>query len=46
VEVVTSVVEKLGGFVIEANVSEKTTHVVTQGPRRTVNLLKDRKSVV
>jgi microcephalin len=40
VEVVTSVVKKLGGFIIEANVSEKTTHVVTQGPRSTVNLLK------
>lgn len=37
---VASVVEKLGGFIIEAHVSEKTTHVVTQGPRRTVNLLK------
>lgn len=33
-------VEKLGGFIIEDNVSEKTTHVVTQGPKRTVNLLK------
>jgi len=38
--VVTSVVEKLGGFIIEANVSEKTTHVVTRGRRRTVNILK------
>ena len=37
---ITSVVEKLGGFIVEANVSEKTTHIVTQGPRRTVNLLK------
>jgi microcephalin len=40
VEVVTSVVKKLGGFIIEANVSDKTTHVVTQGPKRTINLLK------
>jgi len=38
--VVASVVERLGGFIIEANVSERTTHVVTQGPRRTLNLLK------
>jgi microcephalin len=40
VEVVASVVRKLGGFIVEANVSEKTTHVVTQGSRRTINLLK------
>jgi microcephalin len=40
VEVVAAVVDKLGGFIIEARVSERTTHVVTKGPRRTVNLLK------
>lgn len=39
-EVVASVVKKLGGFAVEAVVSEKTTHVVTQGSRRTLNLLK------
>ncbi|KAJ4432249.1 hypothetical protein ANN_20865 [Periplaneta americana] len=40
VEAVTSVVLKLGGFILEPNVSERTTHVITSGPRRTINLLK------
>uniref|UniRef100_A0A1B6FEQ9 BRCT domain-containing protein n=1 Tax=Cuerna arida TaxID=1464854 RepID=A0A1B6FEQ9_9HEMI len=40
VEVVTSIVSRLGKFTVEGSVSEHTTHVVTSGPRRTINLLK------
>uniref|UniRef100_A0A1B6L2I6 BRCT domain-containing protein n=1 Tax=Graphocephala atropunctata TaxID=36148 RepID=A0A1B6L2I6_9HEMI len=40
VEVVTSIVSRLGKFSVEGTVSEHTTHVVTSAPRRTINLLK------
>ncbi|PSN57948.1 hypothetical protein C0J52_00251 [Blattella germanica] len=40
VEVVSSVVKNLGGFVMEAKVSANTSHIVTPGPKRTLNLLK------
>ncbi|XP_014246247.1 microcephalin isoform X2 [Cimex lectularius] len=35
-----AIVQKLGVFQIEENVSKRTTHVVSKGPRRTINLLK------
>ena len=35
-----AVINKLGGFVIEEKVSAHTTHVITSGPKRTLNLLK------
>ncbi|XP_054275600.1 uncharacterized protein LOC128994826 [Macrosteles quadrilineatus] len=38
--VVKSIVAQLGTFAVEAAVSERTTHVVTPSPRRTINLLK------
>ncbi|XP_058881028.1 microcephalin isoform X5 [Acipenser ruthenus] len=36
---VIQVVDKLGGFSVADNVCETTTHVVTGGPRRTLNVL-------
>jgi len=36
----TTMVNSLGGFIVERKVSSTTTHVVTCGERRTMNLLK------
>ena len=34
-----SVVKSIGGFTIQENVSDMTTHLVSGDPRRTINLL-------
>ncbi|KAJ8980809.1 hypothetical protein NQ317_016176 [Molorchus minor] len=36
----TIIVKKLGGFVIEDEVSERTTHLVAGEPKRTINMLR------
>ncbi|KAJ8954891.1 hypothetical protein NQ318_016830 [Aromia moschata] len=40
VQVFYQIVKKLGGFVIEDEVSDKTTHLVAGEPKRTVNMLR------
>nr|CAD7441537.1 unnamed protein product [Timema bartmani] len=40
IETMAAVVIKLGGFELEAKVSSRTTHVVSDGPKRTLNMLR------
>lgn len=40
VQVFTQIVKKIGGFEVENEVSEKTTHLVAGEPKRTINMLK------
>nr|CAD7585696.1 unnamed protein product [Timema genevievae] len=40
IETMAAVVIKLGGFELEAKVSSQTTHVVSDGPKRTLNMLR------
>ncbi|XP_058464127.1 uncharacterized protein LOC131438265 [Malaya genurostris] len=37
---VKETVAALGGFIVNNNVSDRTTHLVTLGPRRTINILR------
>ncbi|XP_060520180.1 microcephalin [Cylas formicarius] len=40
VDVFTRIVRKLGGFVVEDEVTARTTHVVAGEPKRTINMLR------
>nr|CAD7392647.1 unnamed protein product [Timema cristinae] len=40
IETMAAVVIKLGGFELEAKVSSRTSHVVSDGPKRTLNMLR------